>query len=373
MRHGAANFALAMCVLAALIPAAILAQAGPEMRALPRGYICYRATGPIRADGRLDEPSWFNVPWTDPFQDIEGPERKPDPRFRTRAKMLWDEERFYVAASLDEPHVWATLKERDCVIFQDNDFEIFIDPDGDNHAYYEIEMNALNTVWDLLLDKPYRDGGPARNEWDIEGLRTGVHVRGTRNDPTDIDEGWSVEVAFPWKALAEHAGPRACPPRDGDQWRINFSRVEWTFEIEGGKYVKLPDAKEDNWVWSPQGVVDMHRPEHWGFVQFSAKAFRAKGPDAVFRRDPTQAAREALIGLYHAQREFREKNGRWAATVEELERTPAPSGSSPPRRMPAGVVLAATPEGYTATLRVSVPGGESRAVTIAQDSKITSE
>jgi len=360
VRGCAASWLPVACVLALLPAGTVEAQAGPEMRALPKGYICHRATGPIRADGRLDEPSWFNVPWTDEFLDIEGHGKKPDPRLRTRAKMLWDDERFYVAALLEEPHVWATLTQRDSVIFQDNDFEIFIDPDGDNHAYYEIEMNALNTVWDLLLDKPYRDGGPARNEWDIAGIETGVHVRGTRNDPTDIDEGWSVEVAFPWKALAEYAGSRACPPRDGDQWRINFSRVEWTFEIEGGKYVKVRDTKEDNWVWSPQGVVDMHRPEEWGYVQFSAKPSRAKGPDVAFRRDPTQSAREALIRVYYAQREYREKNGRWAATIEEL-------GTS------LGVVLATTPEGYTASLRVHLSDGSVRTVKIAQDSRITSE
>ena len=59
------------------------------------------------------------------------------------------------------------MTERDSVIFRDNDFEVFIDPDGDTHAYYELEINALGTVWDLLLLKPYRDGGPAINGWDI--------------------------------------------------------------------------------------------------------------------------------------------------------------------------------------------------------------
>ena len=66
---------------------------------------------------------------------------------------------------------------RDAVIYHDNDFEVFIDPDGDNHLYYELEINALGTEWDLLLVKPYRDGGPAVNAWDIQGLRTAVHVR----------------------------------------------------------------------------------------------------------------------------------------------------------------------------------------------------
>ena len=75
--------------------------------------------------------------------------------------MLWDDDFFYIAAALEEPHVWATLTEHDSVIFQDPDFEVFLDPDGDNHSYYEIEINALGTVWDLRLVKPYRDGGPA--------------------------------------------------------------------------------------------------------------------------------------------------------------------------------------------------------------------
>ncbi len=36
-------------------------------------------------------------------------------------------------------------------------------------------MNPLNTVWDLQLSKPYKDGGRAVETWNIEGLRTAVH------------------------------------------------------------------------------------------------------------------------------------------------------------------------------------------------------
>lgn len=46
-------------------------------------------------------------------------------------------------------------------------------------------MNALNTGWDLRLPKPYKDGGPALNEWEIHGLKTAVHIDGTLNDPSD--------------------------------------------------------------------------------------------------------------------------------------------------------------------------------------------
>jgi len=242
------------------------AAAGFGLGAQPKSYDCPRAKGVVEIDGRLDDAAWAAAPWTDYFADIEG-NAKPQPRFRTRVKMLWDDEYFYVAVDMEEPHVWATLTRHDSVIFHDNDFEAFIDPNGDTLEYYEFEINALNTGWDLFLNKPYRYGGKARNEWEIPGLRTAVHIRGTLNDPRDRDNGWSVEIAFPWKVLGEFAH-KAAPPNPGDEWRVNFSRVEWQHEIVEGKYQKLPNVREDNWVWSPQGVINMHVPEKWGRVRF---------------------------------------------------------------------------------------------------------
>jgi hypothetical protein len=275
-----------------------------------RSYLCRRATRPPKIDGDLDKAFWRDAEWTEDFVDIEGG-AKPAPRFRTRAKMLWDDDCLYIGAELEEPHVWATLTEHDSVIFQDNDFEVFFDPDGDHHLYGELELNALNTTWDLLLVKPYRDGGPAINGWEIQGLQSAVHVRGTLNDPTDVDEGWSAEIALPFKALAEIARC-PCPPRPGDQWRINFSRVQWRHEVVEGRYQKLPNTAEDNWVWSPQGAIDMHRPERWGVLQF--------GGDGGETLRPLEAAaeREALMRIYHAQRGFRQKQGRWAESLQAL-------------------------------------------------------
>src|SRR6185312_918912 len=240
-----------------------------KMKAVsPRGYVCYRASGPITVDGQADEAAWADAPWTEYFGDIEG-SAKPAPRFRTRAKMLWDDEYLYVYAELQEPHVWGTITKKNEVIFRDNDFEVFINPEGSNHNYYEYEMNALNTIWELTLDRPYRDDGPVHLGTNLEGLKSAVHVNGTLNDPSDTDKGWSVEIAFPFKALAKYAKTAKCPPIDQEQWRIDFSRVEWVIDIIDGKYKKVPNRPEDNWVWSPQGVVDMHRPERWGYVQFS--------------------------------------------------------------------------------------------------------
>jgi hypothetical protein len=233
----------------------------------PKQYECHRAATPIVVDGVLDDPAWKNAPWTDLFVDIQGPSR-PAPRFKTRARMLWDDQYLYVAAELEEPDVWATLTQHDSVIFHDNDFEVFLNPTGDGLKYFEFELNALNTGWDLFLPKRYLDGGKADNSWEIPGLKTAVHIDGTLNDPSDRDRGWTLEIAFPWSAFEERSGKGR--PSPGDQWRINFSRVEWRVQATDGRYVKLP-GREDNWVWSPQGAINMHLPEHWGFVRFLAR------------------------------------------------------------------------------------------------------
>lgn len=230
-------------------------------------YECRRAAEPLEiVDGRLDKAFWEAAEWSTDFVDIEG-DLKPRPPFRTRMKMLWDDTNLYLAAEMEEPHVWATLTERDSVIFHDNDIEVFLNPTNDRLHYYEFEMNALNTVWDLFLPKPYRDGGSADNSWDIVGLRTAVHIDGTLNDPADTDRGWSVEIVMPWAAFDRHPDGGQ-PPAPGETWKVNFSRVEWDIEIEDAKYTKIKGRPEHNWVWSPMGLIDMHLPERWGIVRF---------------------------------------------------------------------------------------------------------
>jgi hypothetical protein len=293
----------------------------PAIPFAPLKYVVQRAAGPIRIDGKLDEDSWMKAEWTEVFGDIEGP-AKPEPRYRTRVQMLWDDNYLYVGAYLEEPNVWATLTARDSVIFEDNDFEVFIDPDGDTHDYYELEMNALNTVWDLLLVKPYRDGGPAVNAWDIKGLKTAVCVMGTLNDPSDRDKAWTVEIAIPFEVLRECIPGKPERPSPGDQWRMNFSRVEYHLKAENGRYVKAKDPvsgqdlPEDNWTWSPQGLINIHYPEMWGYVQFSGRAAGERVDK--FREKPEEKVKWALRKIYYKERALYAAQGRFSTDLGEL-------------------------------------------------------
>jgi hypothetical protein len=244
--------------------------------AAPLEYDCRFSQQPPVVDGDLSDDIWKDIPWTADFTDIRGGDF-PAPRFRTRAKMLWTANGLFVAAELSEPHVWGTLTEKNSIIFNDNDFEIFLDPDGDTLNYYEFEMNALGTIWELTLDKPYSKGGTATHGTNLPGLRSAVKTLGTLNDPMDTDTSWTVEVFLPWQDLARYRGKIASAPQPGDTWRMNFSRVEWKHELQDGHYVRIPrhgtkipdgDHPEDNWVWSPQGEINMHLPERWGRLHF---------------------------------------------------------------------------------------------------------
>ncbi|HRP55773.1 carbohydrate-binding family 9-like protein [Agriterribacter sp.] len=285
----------------------------------PLHYTAYHISDALVIDGKMDEKGWTKAPWSAYFSDIEG-DKKPRPAFKTRFKMLWDSSHLYIAAELEEPHVWATLTKHDQVIFQDNDFEVFIDPDGDTHDYFEIEINALNTIFDLFLSRPYRNRGVLSTGWNAEHLKTAVHINGTLNDAGDRDKKWTVEMAIPFAALQHN---NAAPdPEKNALWRINFSRVQWDTEIVEGKYRKKINPAtgkpfpEHNWVWSPQGVINMHYPERWGYLRFTKD--HTKGQDG-FVLPPHEESKKYLWLVYYKQKEHMRSNGRYAGSLSQLQ------------------------------------------------------
>lgn len=261
-------------------------------------YRCHRLAVAIRIGEGLSASGWAALPWSEDFVDITGNPGRP-PRQRTRMKAGWDDHGLYVGAELEEADIWATLRERNARLCEENAFEVFLDPDGDGRNYYELEINALGTLWELALDRPYREGGVATSG-NLPGLRSAVHIDGTLGDPSDIDRGWTVELAFPWSELARFHPAGATPPRPGDVWRLNCARVAWPFAVVNGQYVRVPppgtprnpapasegserpstgdgerpasagSERPDSYsVWSAHGEFNMHRPDRWGRLVFS--------------------------------------------------------------------------------------------------------
>jgi hypothetical protein len=284
----------------------------------PKHYVCYRTDEAITINGKLEEKAWQQAEWTDLFTDIEG-DAKPKPAQDTKLKMLWDDNYLYVAAQLDEEHIWAYLENHDDIVFRDNDFEIFIDPDNDALNYFEFEINARQTVFDLFLPHPYRHSSFALHNWDFKGVKHAVNIDGTLNDGRDKDKKWTVEVAIPFTNLS--FGLDSGKPDPEKLWRINFSRVEWDTRWENSKYMKLSgtDGKplpEHNWVWSPVGVISMHMPERYGYLKFSKHI--AGSAKEEFTLPQAEKLKSVLWAVFYRQEKYFEKNKKFASTLPEL-------------------------------------------------------
>ena len=260
-------------------------------------YTCYRTRQPIDVDGRLDEAAWAQAPTSPRFVDMAS---GAPGYYDTRMAALWDETNLYVGFWVEEPFVEAHHTERDAIIFQENDVEVFIDG-GD--CYYELEINALGTIYEIMFiwrdayrrgsrfDVPefdlyerevYSFGGDydrqpasfwrgthprgtrwAFLDWDFPGLQVATHVDGTLNDNSDLDRGWTVEIALPWSGMGWLADGRSLPPQDGDTWRLFFGRFQKL--MNAGREVSPHPA----WVLSPHGVYDTHQPACFPYVTFS--------------------------------------------------------------------------------------------------------
>lgn len=255
---------------------------------IPRYNAHYISTPPT-IDGKLSEAAWKNAPRSSRFVDlVHGTPTHLD----TRSAVLWDSTFLYVGYWLEEPDVSASLTKRDAPIYQDNDAELFI---AGRDGYYEFEINAYGTIYEVLFfwkdafeqhgyskrpgfdpthpqARPFNGVGYKSHprgqrigfwNWDFPGLKKAVHVEGTLNDDRDRDKGWTVELALPWSGLeilAEGDG-KALPPKDGDVWRMDFSRFN-TY--------KAPKPAEDSggWAWSSHGVWDSHVPECFTYIIF---------------------------------------------------------------------------------------------------------
>lgn len=282
----------------------------------PSTYIAYHTSESIVIDGDSSDDSWQKAAWTEVFIDIEGVKKA---KYKTQAKMLWDDTYFYILAKLEEPHVWADIKKHDAIIFHNNDFEVFVDPDGDSHSYYELEINALNTTWDLFISKPYRElNNVVLNDWEINGLKSAIKVDGTLNNPNDIDKGWVVEMAIPW-SVYKTSYFQDIVPKD-KFWRVNFSRVNWNHTVKNGVYSRKRGENskylpEYNWVWSPQGVVNMHEPEKWGYVFFSSKKV---GEQDYFIIPKDEKIKWKLFEMYRKQKRYFNENKKWIIKLDSL-------------------------------------------------------
>ncbi|MDR3145725.1 MAG: carbohydrate-binding family 9-like protein [Treponema sp.] len=255
-------------------------------------YSCRKAREAFPINGDLEKPVWKEAERSGPFVDLVTGE----PVFlKTQMAALWDEKALYVAYWNDEPDVRASLTERDSLVWYDNDVEVFFDGED---CYYEFEVNAFNTVYEVFFiyqdalkrgsrfDTPQFDlyakdvdvlsgfqdsmrykKHPRGRRWafmdfDFPGLQSAVKVEGKINDPSHVDKGWTVEIAFPWEGFRILNPGKTFPPAAGDFIRGQFFRFE-NIRCNG----RPPFSA--GWSLNEHGVYDSHIPENFAYLHFT--------------------------------------------------------------------------------------------------------
>ena len=217
-------------------------------------YTADQATSIIKVDGQID-PTWDSCQWSQSWRDIVTGE---DGLYRTRFKSTWDKQHLYFLVEAIDPDIRASIDTHHAPLFKyDHTIELFLDPHGDQKNYYELQINAQGSRWELTLDKPYAKGGNPSSPDELENMRYAIGLNGTINDSSDIDHSWVVEIAIPWSSMDKLDVDPNLPRAD---MRINLSRV-----FQDDEDVKTPPQY---WLWQPMGEFDIHKPEDWGFLQF---------------------------------------------------------------------------------------------------------
>lgn len=232
-------------------------------------YDCRKTGEPIAIDGRLEEQAWERagrVPIR--YRNSGGEQIDPPAGF---ARMCWDSQRLYLAIEVPDTDVRAQGKGHDAAgIATPNDVvEVFVDIADDPHHMIELHVNPLNARNDVFVIRPPEDTSlRRRTRWgmlflrgfDLDDWHTATRVRGTVNDDSDRDEGWTVEIALPYSSLLmpfEKLGRRQSHPRIGETWRLQL-------------VVQNCNLPRRYYVWSATDNPWHHKAwDRWGRVRFT--------------------------------------------------------------------------------------------------------
>ena len=219
-----------------------------NLKPVPRMEV-HRSAGTITIDGKLEDAAWKNavaVEFQFPWDFQTGAKQK------TVARLLWDDQNLYVGYDAEDTDVVAHYDKRDDPTYKDDAVELFIFPGKNRNLYYGLEMNARGTLYDYFYFFPQL----LMKRFDMSGVQLATNIRGTLNMTSDKDQGWSLEVAIPWKNFEELGNGLA--PKPGDVWHANLNRWDGT----------EPNRRLSQWSDSGMVKANPHWPERFGELLF---------------------------------------------------------------------------------------------------------
>ena len=92
---------------------------------IPTDHECRRATGPIKLDGKADEPAWQQAVVIKSFGAFWA--KRPS-KTATKARLLWDDEYLYFHAEMEDADLYADERKTNGHLWDNDVFELFFKP-----------------------------------------------------------------------------------------------------------------------------------------------------------------------------------------------------------------------------------------------------
>ena len=209
-------FVLLIALLAVLLPQNAKAQSEKRLSLGEQPvFHASRTKEPIKIDGKMTEAVWSKTESRtfEYFYRVEN----PDDRQRTEFRMLWDDKNLYLFYSMQDKYLTARETKRDGQPYFDDCAEIFfitVPESLDTHIGYELNLFKASNDF-VYLNEFYKGRDGILKSFD-PNFEVEVTYEGTLNDNSDIDKGWSMELAIPianFDALA-----RFMPVEAGNRW-----------------------------------------------------------------------------------------------------------------------------------------------------------
>jgi hypothetical protein len=224
------------CMMLSSFPDRALADSGAE-------YIILRTSFPPKIDGVLDDIAWK---YASPAE-IALTNQRTKAKKKSLAYGVYDEDFLYFAFhrfDKDLNKLMANAKSRDGRVWEDDEFELFLDTNHDHTTYWQLCLNVENVQFDCR-----NSGG---------GCQSGENTNWETATSKGRSEDWFAEVKVAFKDLGVNE-----TPKPGDVWGVNFCG-----HVKSGI---------DEWVtWSDIGA-SFHNPSGFGNMIFSKESV-AVGP-----------------------------------------------------------------------------------------------
>ncbi len=215
-----------------------LISAEAEAQARPLGVLAgrpkirpTRADTPPNIDGRLDDPIWQTAVKITEFEQYEPVDGVP-PTELTDMYIAYDSDHIYFAfyAYYSDPSIMrANRVDRDRAP-QDDLLTVYLDTFMDQQRCFDFDVNAYNVQGDGIINAAGRSSGRgagipfADRSWDAL-FHSGTQI---------VEDGFTAEMAIPFKSLRYPQMPAGVPHR----WGFQFVR-------------EIKEHDRENIVWAP--------------------------------------------------------------------------------------------------------------------------